>query len=201
MTITRKEKVMIFILIIFLLVGGIYSLGIMNQNSAKEETEAQITDVNSEITAQKTRLSQVDASVRSKLQAQINANTEELEKLSSPGVDVNAEVQSGNLPGLSDNIDVAEFISNYFAENKLEVPQLTVNSPTTSSGRIVYRVTTNYTCTDSNDLYLFIDKVAQHVSYNITGLTILDVYDMDGNAAGVSGAITLTITYLNIESA
>lgn len=36
MTINRKEKVLIFILILFLLVGGTYTLGIMPKNNDKK---------------------------------------------------------------------------------------------------------------------------------------------------------------------
>ena len=37
MTINRKEKILIFVLILFLLVGGTYTLGIMPKNNDKKK--------------------------------------------------------------------------------------------------------------------------------------------------------------------
>lgn len=39
MTINRKEKILIFVLILFLLVGGTYTLGIMPKNNDKKTAQ------------------------------------------------------------------------------------------------------------------------------------------------------------------
>lgn len=49
MTINRKEKILIFVLILFLLVGGTYTLGIMPKNNDKKTAQEELQTVEGDI--------------------------------------------------------------------------------------------------------------------------------------------------------
>ena len=189
MTINRKEKVLIFILILFLLVGGTYTLGIMQKNNDKEAVQAELKTVNEDISKTKKQSSAVSNSQYNKLVDEIEQNESALKQLTNPSNNINEEVLPSNLPGHTDTLAIEKTLTNFFGEKGMNVV-LKVGNPSETSGKKVYTVTSSYEC-ERKVLYEVIDAVARVQSYNFVYLTIEDAGD--GN---VSGAFTITLTYI-----
>lgn len=189
MTINRKEKVLIFILILFLLVGGTYTLGIMQKNNDKEAVQAELKTVNEDISKTKKQSSAVSNSQYNKLVEEIAQNESALKQLTNPSNNINEEVLPSNLPGHTDTLAIEKTLTNFFGEKGMNVV-LKVGNPSETSGKKVYTVTSSYEC-ERKVLYEVIDAVARVQSYNFVYLTIEDAGD--GN---VSGAFTITLTYI-----
>ena len=189
MTINRKEKVLIFVLILFLLVGGTYTLGIMPKNNEKEAVQAELETVNEDISKTKKQSSAVSNSQYNKLVEEIAQNESALKQLTNPSNNINEEVLPSNLPGHTDTLAIEKTLTNFFGEKGMNVV-LKVGNPSETSGKKVYTVTSSYEC-ERKVLYEVIDAVARVQSYNFVYLTIEDAGD--GN---VSGAFTITLTYI-----
>lgn len=189
MTINRKEKVLIFVLILFLLVGGTYTLGIMPKNNEKEAVQAELETVNEDISKTKKQSSAVSNSQYNKLVDEIAQNESALKQLTNPSNNINEEVLPSNLPGHTDTLAIEKTLTNFFGEKGMNVV-LKVGNPSETSGKKVYTVTSSYEC-ERKVLYEVIDAVARVQSYNFVYLTIEDAGD--GN---VSGAFTMTLTYI-----
>lgn len=189
MTINRKEKVLIFILILFLLVGGTYTLGIMPKNNEKEAIQEELKTVNEDISKTKKQSSAVSNSQYNKLVDEIEQNESALKQLTNPSNNINEEVLPSNLPGHTDTLAIEKTLTNFFGEKGMNVV-LKVGNPSETSGKKVYTVTSSYEC-ERKVLYEVIDAVARVQSYNFVYLTIEDAGD--GN---VSGAFTITLTYI-----
>lgn len=189
MTINRKEKVLIFVLILFLLVGGTYTLGIMPKNNEKEAVQTELKTVNEDISKTKKQSSAVSNSQYNKLVDEIAQNESALKQLTNPSNNINEEVLPSNLPGHTDTLAIEKTLTNFFGEKGMNVV-LKVGNPSETSGKKVYTVTSSYEC-ERKVLYEVIDAVARVQSYNFVYLTIEDAGD--GN---VSGAFTITLTYI-----
>ncbi|MGN0791113.1 MAG: hypothetical protein ACI4MW_06620 [Christensenellales bacterium] len=189
MTINRKEKVLIFVLILFLLVGGTYTLGIMPKNNEKEAVQEELNTVNEDISKTKKQSSAVSNSQYNKLVDEIAQNESALKQLTNPSNNINEEVLPSNLPGHTDTLAIEKTLTNFFGEKGISMT-LKVGNPSETSGKKVYTVTSSYEC-ERKVLYEVIDAVARVQSYNFTYLTIED--SGDGN---VSGAFTMTLTYI-----
>lgn len=189
MTINRKEKVLIFVLILFLLVGGTYTLGIMPKNNEKETVLTELEEVNGNIDKTKKQSAAVSNSQYNKLVDEIAQNESALKQLTNPSNNINEEVLPSNLPGHTDTLAIEKTLTNFFGEKGMNVV-LKVGNPSETSGKKVYTVTSSYEC-ERKVLYEVIDAVARVQSYNFVYLTIEDAED--GN---VSGAFTMTLTYI-----
>ena len=189
MTINRKEKVLIFVLILFLLVGGTYTLGIMPKNNEKETVLTELEEVNGNIDKTKKQSAAVSNSQYNKLVEEIAQNESALKQLTNPSNNINEEVLPSNLPGHTDTLAIEKTLTNFFGEKGMNVV-LKVGNPSETSGKKVYTVTSSYEC-ERKVLYEVIDAVARVQSYNFVFLTIEDAGD--GN---VSGAFTMTLTYI-----
>ena len=189
MTINRKEKVLIFVLILFLLVGGTYTLGIMPKNNEKETVLTELEEVNGNIDKTKKQSAAVSNSQYNKLVDEIAQNESALKQLTNPSNNIKEEVLPSNLPGHTDTLAIEKTLTNFFGEKGMNVV-LKVGNPSETSGKKVYTVTSSYEC-ERKVLYEVIDAVARVQSYNFVYLTIEDAGD--GN---VSGAFTITLTYI-----
>lgn len=189
MTINRKEKVLIFVLILFLLVGGTYTLGIMPKNNEKETVLTELEEVNGNIDKTKKQSAAVSNSQYNKLVDEIEQNESALKQLTNPSNNINEEVLPSNLPGHTDTLAIEKTLTNFFGEKGMNVV-LKVGNPSETSGKKVYTVTSSYEC-ERKVLYEVIDAVARVQSYNFVFLTIEDAGD-----GTVSGAFTMTLTYI-----
>lgn len=189
MTINRKEKVLIFVLILFLLVGGTYTLGIMPKNNEKETVLTELEEVNGNIDKTKKQSAAVSNSQYNKLVDEIAQNESALKQLTNPSNNINEEVLPSNLPGHTDTLAIEKTLTNFFGEKGMNVV-LKVGNPSETSGKKVYTVTSSYEC-ERKVLYEVIDAVARVQSYNFVFLTIEDAGD-----GTVSGAFTMTLTYI-----
>ena len=189
MTINRKEKVLIFVLILFLLVGGTYTLGIMPKNNEKETVLTELEEVNGNIDKTKKQSAAVSNSQYNKLVEEIAQNESALKQLTNPSNNINEEVLPSNLPGHTDTLAIEKTLTNFFGEKGMNVV-LKVGNPSETSGKKVYTVTSSYEC-ERKVLYEVIDAITHIQSYNFVYLTIEDAGD--GN---VSGAFTITLTYI-----
>ncbi len=191
MTITRKEKVLIFILILFILVGGTFVLGIMPKNNNKKALEEELAAVNSDITTVDTKVKATNDSAFNKLVAQIKEGQATLDDLSDPNNDVNEEIQSGSQIGQGDATSVALAINNYFASAGIKTTGIKVSAGTQLEGRIRYTFNTSFDCANSAVMWNFVDMVARNVSFNITSLDFSEKED-----GTIRGTVGFSITYL-----
>ena len=189
MTINRKEKVLIFVLILFLLVGGTYTLGIMPKNNEKETVLTELEEVNGNIDKTKKQSAAVSNSQYNKLVDEIEQNETALKQLTNPSNNINEEVLPSNLPGHTDTLAIEKTLTNFFGEKGMNVV-LKVGNPSETSGKKVYTVTSSYEC-ERKVLYEVIDAVARVQSYNFVYLTIEEAED-----GKVTGAFTMTLTYI-----
>lgn len=193
MTITKKEKILIFVLILFLLVGGIFTLGIMPKNNDTKAVKEEIETLRTEIENEMAKVNASSLAKFNQLVSQIEQHKAVLDALSNPSNNVNVEVESGNLPGQSDAYEVKKFVrEQVFAQNGIGTGDFNVPQPSVSSGKIVYNITTSFECDNIWVLEDFVDLMAQRVSYNISSLTF------SSPKGKIEGNMRLTITFLNI---
>lgn len=189
MTINRKEKVLIFVLILFLLVGGTFTLGVMPKNNDKKTAQEELQTVQSEISKVQRQNDAVSPSKFNKLVEEISKNETALKQLTSTKNNLYEELLPSDMPGHQNEMAIKETIERFFGELAMEV-EITLTSYPTTQNRKVYRVLGSYIA-ERTTLYDCIDAIARVKSFNLITLTVNDTED-----GKVSGAITMTITYL-----
>lgn len=190
MTINRKEKILIFVLILFLLVGGTYTLGIMPKNNDKKTAQEEMTTVEGDIAKVKRQNDAVSPSRYNKLCEEIRQNEEALNQLVSTKNNLNEELIPADMPGHQDSIAISQTITKFFGELGLKV-EFTLGKPVTTQTKKVYTVASAFT-SDMNTIYTVVDAVARVKSFNLTYLS----FDLNAEDDTVSGSLTMTITYL-----
>ena len=188
MTINRKEKILIFILILFLLVGGTYTLGIMPKNNDKKTAQEELQTVEGDIAKVKKQNAAVSPSEYNRLIEDIRRNEAALKQLTSPSNNLNEELIPSNMPGHQDSVAIAETLYKFFGDLGFNV-EISLGRPVTTSTKKVYTISSAYK-TDMQTLYKVTDAIARVKSYNLTYLSMTP----DGN--DVSGTFTMTITYI-----
>lgn len=190
MTITRKEKILIFVLILFLLVGGTYTLGIMPKSNETKAISEEIKAVNADIEKADTAAKASSSAKFANLKNQIAADKAKLEALTNPTNNIYEESMSTSSEGYSDKYEATNTIKNLLASNGIGLPSdainVTVSTPT--AGSTVYKLTTTYTCDSMNVLFDFIDNMAKVQSYNVSALT----YSI-GTDLSVTGTMTFAV--------
>lgn len=188
MTINRKEKILIFVLILFLLVGGTYTLGIMPKNNDKKTAQEELQTVEGDIAKVKKQIDAVSPARYNKLVEEIRQNEAALKQLTSPSNNLNEELIPSNMPGHQDSVAIAETLYKFFGDLGFNV-EISLGRPVTTSTKKVYTISSAYK-TDMQTLYKVTDAIARVKSYNLTYLSMTP----DGN--DVSGTFAMTITYI-----
>ena len=188
MTINRKEKILIFVLILFLLVGGTYTLGIMPKNNDKKTAQEELQTVEGDIAKVKKQIDAVSPARYNKLVEEIRQNEAALKQLTSPSNNLNEELIPSNMPGHQDSVAIAETLYKFFGDLGFNV-EISLGRPVTTSTKKVYTISSAYK-TAMQTLYRVTDAIARVKSYNLTYLSMTP----DGN--DVSGTFTMTITYI-----
>lgn len=188
MTINRKEKVLIFILILFLLVGGTYTLGIMPKNNDKKTAQEELQTVEGDIAKVKKQIDAVSPARYNKLVEEIRQNEAAYKQLTSTKNNLNEELLPSNMPGHQDSVAIAETLYKFFGDLGFNV-EISLGRPVTTSTKKVYTISSAYK-TDMQTLYKVTDAIARVKSYNLTYLSMTP----DGN--NVSGTFSMTITYI-----
>lgn len=188
MTINRKEKILIFVLILFLLVGGTYTLGIMPKNNDKKTAQEELQTVEGDIAKIKKQNAAVSPSEYNRLIEDIRRNEAALKQLTSPSNNLNEELLPSNMPGHQDSVAIAETLYKFFGDLGFNV-EISLGRPVTTSTKKVYTISSAYN-TDMQTLYKVTDAIARVKSYNLTYLSMTP----DGN--DVSGTFSMTITYI-----
>lgn len=188
MTINRKEKILIFVLILFLLVGGTYTLGIMPKNNDKKTAQEELQTVEGDIAKVKKQIDAVSPARYNKLVEEIRQNEAALKQLTSPSNNLNEELIPSNMPGHQDSVAIAETLYKFFGDLGFNV-EISLGRPVTTSTKKVYTISSAYK-TDMQTLYKVTDAIARVKSYNLTYLVVTP----DGN--DVSGTFSMTITYI-----
>lgn len=188
MTINRKEKILIFVLILFLLVGGTYTLGIMPKNNDKKTAQEELQTVEGDIAKVKKQNAAVSPSEYNRHIEDIRQNEAALKQLTSPSNNLNEELIPSNMPGHQDSVAIAETLYKFFGDLGFNV-EISLGRPVTTSTKKVYTISSAYK-TDMQTLYKVTDTIARVKSYNLTYLSMTP----DGN--DVSGTFSMTITYI-----
>ena len=188
MTINRKEKVLIFILILFLLVGGTYTLGIMPKNNDKKTAQEELQTVEGDIAKVKKQIDAVSPARYNKLVEEIRQNEAAYKQLTSTKNNLNEELLPSNMPGHQDSVAIAETLYKFFGELGFNV-EISLGRPVTTSTKKVYTISSAYK-TNMQTLYKVTDAIARVKSFNLTYLSMTP----DGN--DVSGTFSMTITYI-----
>ena len=188
MTINRKEKILIFVLILFLLVGGTYTLGIMPKNNDKKTAQEELQTVEGDIAKVKKQIDAVSPARYNKLVEEIRQNAAALKQLTSPSNNLNEELIPSNMPGHQDSVAIAETLYKFFGDLGFNV-EISLCAPVTTSNKKVYTISSAYK-TNMQTLYKVTDAIARVKSYNLTILSMKP----DGN--DVSGTFAMTITYI-----
>lgn len=188
MTINRKEKILIFVLILFLLVGGTYTLGIMPKNNDKKTAQEELQTVEGDIEKVKKQIDAVSPARYNKLVEEIRQNEAAYKQLTSTKNNLNEELLPSNMPGHQDSVAIAETLYKFFGDLGFNV-EISLGRPVTTSTKKVYTISSAYK-TDMQTLYKVTDAIARVKSYNLTYLSMTP----DGN--NVSGTFTMTITYI-----
>lgn len=188
MTINRKEKILIFVLILFLLVGGTYTLGIMPKNNDKKTAQEELQTVEGDIAKVKKQNAAVSPSEYNRLIEDIRRNEAALKQLTSPSNNLNEELIPSNMPGHQDSVAIAETLYKFFGDLGFNV-EISLGRPVTTSTKKVYTISSAYK-TDMQTLYKVTDAIARVKSFNLTYLSMTP----DGN--NVSGTFSMTITYI-----
>lgn len=188
MTINRKEKVLIFILILFLLVGGTYTLGIMPKNNDKKTAQEELQTVEGDIAKVKKQIDAVSPARYNKLVEEIRQNEAAYKQLTSTKNNLNEELLPSNMPGHQDSVAIAETLYKFFGDLGFNV-EISLGRPVTTSTKKVYTISSAYK-TNMQTLYKVTDAIARVKSYNLVHLSMTP----DGN--DVSGTFTMTITYI-----
>lgn len=188
MTINRKEKILIFVLILFLLVGGTYTLGIMPKNNDKKTAQEELQTVEGDIAKVKKQIDAVSPARYNKLVEEIRQNEAAYKQLTSTKNNLNEELLPSNMPGHQDSVAIAETLYKFFGDLGFNV-EISLGRPVTTSTKKVYTISSAYN-TDMQTLYKVTDAIARVKSYNLTYLSMKP----DGN--NVSGTFSMTITYI-----
>lgn len=188
MTINRKEKILIFVLILFLLVGGTYTLGIMPKNNDKKTAQEELQTVEGDIAKIKKQNAAVSPSEYNRLIEDIRRNEAAYKQLTSTKNNLNEELLPSNMPGHQDSVAIAETLYKFFGDLSFNV-EISLGRPVTTSTKKVYTISSAYN-TDMQTLYKVTDAIARVKSYNLTYLSMTP----DGN--NVSGTFSMTITYI-----
>lgn len=188
MTINRKEKILIFVLILFLLVGGTYTLGIMPKNNDKKTAQEELQTVEGDIAKVKKQNAAVSPSEYNRLIEDIRKNEAAYKQLTSTNNNLNEELLPSNMPGHQDSVAIAETLYKFFGDLGFNV-EISLGRPVTTSTKKVYTISSAYN-TDMQTLYKVTDAIARVKSYNLTYLSMKP----DGN--NVSGTFSMTITYI-----
>lgn len=188
MTINRKEKILIFVLILFLLVGGTYTLGIMPKNNDKKTAQEELQTVEGDIAKIKKQNAAVSPSEYNRLIEDIRKNEAAYKQLTSTNNNLNEELLPSNMPGHQDSVAIAETLYKFFGDLGFNV-EISLGRPVTTSTKKVYTISSAYN-TDMQTLYKVTDAIARVKSYNLTYLSMTP----DGN--NVSGTFSMTITYI-----
>ncbi len=188
MTINRKEKILIFVLILFLLVGGTYTLGIMPKNNDKKTAQEELQTVEGDIAKVKKQNAAVSPSEYNRLIEDIRKNEAAYKQLTSTNNNLNEELLPSNMPGHQDSVAIAETLYKFFGDLGFNV-EISLGRPVTTSTKKVYTISSAYK-TDMQTLYKVTDAIARVKSYNLTYLSMTP----DGN--NVSGTFSMTITYI-----
>ena len=188
MTINRKEKILIFVLILFLLVGGTYTLGIMPKNNDKKTAQEELQTVEGDIAKVKKQIDAVSPARYNKLVEEIRQNEAAYKQLTSTKNTLNEELLPSNMPGHQDSVAIAETLYKFFGDLGFNV-EISLGRPVTTSTKKVYTISSAYK-TDMQTLYKVTDAIARVKSYNLTYLSMTP----DGN--NVSGTFSMTITYI-----
>lgn len=188
MTINRKEKILIFVLILFLLVGGTYTLGIMPKNNDKKTAQEELQTVEGDIAKVKKQIDAVSPARYNKLVEEIRQNEAAYKQLTSTKNNLNEELLPSNMPGHQDSVAIAETLYKFFGDLGFDV-EISLGRPVTTTTKKVYTISSAYK-TDMQTLYKVTDAIARVKSYNLTYLSMTP----DGN--DVSGTFTMTITYI-----
>lgn len=191
MTINRKEKVLIFILILFLLVGGTFTLGIMPKNNDKKTAQEELQTVQSEI-AKVQKQNEAVSPAKFKNQEELNErNLTALKLLTSPGNNIYEELLPSNMPGHEDKQAIEKTIKEFFGELGMHI-DFRLDNPVLDStkSKKTYAIYSEYSVTRST-LYSVVDTIARVKSFNIVQLTVEPTAD-----GKVKGTIGMTITYL-----
>lgn len=188
MTINRKEKILIFVLILFLLVGGTYTLGIMPKNNDKKTAQEELQTVEGDIAKVKKQTDAVSSARYNKLVEEIRQNEAAYKQLTSTKNNLNEELLPSNMPGHQDSVAIAETLYKFFGDLGFNV-EISLGRPVTTSTKKVYTISSAYK-TNMQTLYKVTDAIARVKSYNLTYLSMTP----DGN--DVSGTFSMTITYI-----
>ena len=188
MTINRKEKILIFVLILFLLVGGTYTLGIMPKNNDKKTAQEELQTVEGDIAKVKKQIDAVSPARYNKLVEEIRQNEAAYKQLTSTKNNLNEELLPSNMPGHQDSVAIAETLYKFFGDLGFNV-EISLGRPVMTSTKKVYTISSAYK-TDMQTLYKVTDAIARVKSYNLTYLSMTP----DGN--NVSGTFSMTITYI-----
>lgn len=188
MTINRKEKVLIFILILFLLVGGTYTLGIMPKNNDKKTAQEELQTVEGDIAKVKKQIDAVSPARYNKLVEEIRQNEAAYKQLTSTKNNLNEELLPSNMPGHQDSVAIAETLYKFFGDLGFNV-EISLGRPVTTSTKKVYTISSAYK-TNMQTLFKVTDAIARVKSFNLTYLSMTP----DGN--NVSGTFSMTITYI-----
>lgn len=188
MTINRKEKILIFVLILFLLVGGTYTLGIMPKNNDKKTAQEELQTVEGDIAKVKKQIDAVSPARYNKLVEEIRQNEAAYKQLTSTKNNLNEELLPSNMPGHQDSVAIAETLYKFFGDLGFNV-EISLGRPVTTSTKKVYTISSAYK-TNMQTLYKVTDAIARVKSFNLTYLSMTP----DGN--NVSGTFSMTITYI-----
>lgn len=188
MTINRKEKILIFLLILFLLVGGTYTLGIMPKNNDKKTAQEELQTVEGDIAKVKKQTDSVSPARYNKLVEEIRQNEAAYKQLTSTKNNLNEELLPSNMPGHQDSLAIAETLYKFFGDLGFNV-EISLGRPVTTSTKKVYTISSAYK-TNMQTLYKVTDAIARVKSFNLTYLSMTP----DGN--DVSGTFSMTITYI-----
>ncbi|MFR7796575.1 MAG: hypothetical protein ACLU2B_06320 [Oscillospiraceae bacterium] len=188
MTINRKEKILIFVLILFLLVGGTYTLGIMPKNNDKKTAQEELQTVEGDIAKVKKQTDSVSPARYNKLVEEIRQNEAAYKQLTSTKNNLNEELLPSNMPGHQDSVAIAETLYKFFGDLGFNV-EISLGRPVTTSTKKVYTISSAYK-TNMQTLYKVTDAIARVKSFNLTYLSMTP----DGN--DVSGTFSMTITYI-----
>lgn len=199
MTLTKKEKSMIFVLLIVMLIGGFYVYGIAPQNEKLEAKDKIKEDLELQIAEAEDMASMFSDTKYNNLEKSIEDIRTQLDTMAAPGVDTTKEIESGNLDKNVEPHRVAIILRQYMAEHGINTGEsIKISEKIVSGGKISYTYTTDYTCQNYTALQKFIDDVARNNSYYITTMSISENTDANTGIKYIGGTIAITVTYLDI---
>lgn len=193
MSLSKKEKTLIFLLIIITIVGGFYMYILTPLKETLTENERLETEAKTEYDAaielnQKAGTSalQLQAKKNAELQAQINKNDEE--------TDISQTFRSEADSAFKDNYQTLAYMLKYFVANGIDISSGSVSITTYSDNGVTKFATltvSSYVCNSGLDgLETFLNTMDEEMSFKITSLSVVPS-EVDHS---VSGALTMTIT-------